>query len=80
MLVATFNSHAVINKAKRDRHDFANNPYPDCGVLDPGFEDMGAGKLDVMVAAGVMAHFGSLDAPPAEYHAAPLLERVAEYA
>lgn len=78
MHVATFNRQAVVSK-KPERHDFANSPFAE-GVLDPGFEDMAAGQLDVMVAGGVMAHFGTLDSPPAGYHGAPLLERVAEYA
>lgn len=47
------------------------------GILDPGFEQ--AGSLDdYQVAPGLMAHFETLDEPPADYFSMPTLETLHE--
>ncbi len=88
MHVATFNRSPVVTKRPGRQLFQQQEGERSDGCLDPGFEDVAAGKLDVMVAAGIVGHFGGAGQPTDAlmfesgyqthgYHSAHLLERVA---
>lgn len=86
MFAPRFNSRPVINKKpRRPKSTIAVQPggrptINDFDALDAGFEDLCAGPLDVMVAPGVVAHFGQFQGGNANrnYYHVPVLEHVGE--
>lgn len=86
MFAPRFNSRPVINKKPRHRRapetgavvQGARQLMNDYDALDAGFEDLCAGPMDVMVAPGVVAHFGQFQGGNANrnYYHVPTLERI----
>lgn len=77
MRVSTFNRDSIVNKNKRAPEERVTG-LDVFGVLDPGFEDIGISIQDYNVAPGLAGHFATMNAPPSDYFAMPLFERVGE--